>query len=263
MAVSHGPVGTRKTTWYYYDGSFVCLPHAATRPRCSSGSCYAPSSCVHAKEVARHFHLGNWAPMAENADDAVLGSEHEADIDHDAIEGGEDEADDVELMSEDPTDADVMSFLHQYQLPCIAHDRVAMCALELHGLADLSQFGLCLRPSMPLPICGCGLLYEDEGLELVRADCVVYMNRPQYSRSDVAVLQQHCPNRKPECTLSFKPQDWGLFQLSDKTFFAARYGTWCQVKIVLFLHVIILPLGASKQLGSYLCTSEEATHVPC
>jgi hypothetical protein len=112
--------------------------------------------------------------------------------------------------------------MHQYQYPCTAEDRTAMCALELNGLAYHANHGLVLKPPLPSPTCKCDLVYSDEGLEVVRTGCSVFMSRPQFSSSNVAVLQQHCPNKRPECTLHFKPQGSGLFQFREKTYFAAR-----------------------------------------
>jgi hypothetical protein len=236
-------VGTRKTTWYFYDGAFVYQADTASRPRCNNNSCFP--RCAHEEAVIREFGLGAEIAMVsavgEGEDSATTyhDAQEEDVVDDEADEGAaryhdaeEDGGDDMVpgatavLGTPEPDDAaSPLPSSEQYTYPCRLEHHEAMDRLELrvHGLELHTKLGLILRPPLPASqTCMCGLRYTDEGLQVVRSGCHVYMECPCYSRYDVRIVEPQCPNACDGCALPFQPDSVGLFLHTPQTFFDAR-----------------------------------------
>jgi hypothetical protein len=241
VMVSNGPVGTRRTTWYYYDGAFVFQADAASRPRCFNKSCF--SRCAHVQAVKKEFGLGSETDVVRGEGEDAAATYFDADEGgatfdeggadgaatyYDAEEGGgEGTALGATVVLEPPGPDDggspVPSF-EPFRFPPTPLHLTAMDMLERgeHGLELHRELGLILRPPLPSQTCKCGSCYTDEGLQVVRSGCFVYMECPFYSRSGVKIVEQQCPNGCDECALRFEPDAVGLFEHTSQTFFDAR-----------------------------------------
>lgn len=227
VEVSRGPVGTRKTTWYYYDGSFVYRPDGSTRVFCSSASCFG--KCHHVQAVDAFLQIPSLGQNAQEVED-----EHDMHKDeHDVPEGDEAEGEPMSLAGEesdpdlegsvddDHVSPDLQHLQHGYNWPHTTSEAWAMHRLHEEGLLAHDVLGLVLAPQAPA-LCGCGKPYCDGRFRAVRTNCTVYLPHGKYSRTGVTVVDWLCPDGMDACTLQFSAHQAGLFEMNPASFIAVR-----------------------------------------